>query len=207
MNNETHKLSEYELDVLKEIMNIASGRAAAALSGIVRRRIVLSLVDLYVVDRDGIFDVMENELGLIGSVVVQRFDGGINGISMVVMKNQIADEIIKEIAEDIDNDAIEHVEKQSILSEIGNIILNSCVGIIAKQAEERVRFTLPQVYFNLVGRRIAEDIVSPIDPSLSAIVLKSHLEIGNTRVPLYILIFLILSIESLKRILGKSHLG
>lgn len=194
-------LSPAEQDVLQEMMNVASGRAAGTLSGILGKRIEMSLVEVAALDRQGIFDFLDEELGVVGSAVEQRFSGGLTGTSMVMMDYQSCSHLVQLLAGEALESASRDVNEQSILYEVGNIILNSCVAMLGKQTGRRMHFSLPHVYYNLRGRTIAENLTSPADPNMYAVAMKSALTVGEITFHIHILIFLILPFDDLKAIL------
>lgn len=194
-------LSPAEQDVLQEMMNIASGRAAGTLSGILGKRIEMSLIEVAALDRQGIFDFLDEELGAVGSAVEQRFSGGLTGTSMVMMDYQSCSHLVQLLGGETLESASRDVNEQSILYEVGNIILNSCVAMLGKQTGRRMHFSLPRVYYNLRGRTIAENLTSPADPNIYAVAMKSALTVGEITFHIHILIFLILPFNDLKTIL------
>lgn len=200
-------LSPAEQDVLQEMMNIASGRAAGTLSGILGKRIEMSLIEVAALDRQGIFDFLDEELGVIGSAVEQRFSGGLTGTSMVMMDYQSCSHLVQLLGGEALESASRDVNEQSILYEVGNIILNSCVAMLGKQTGRRMHFSLPLVYYNLRGRTIAENLTSPADPNIYAVAMKSTLTVGEITVHIHILIFLILPFNDLKAILHAALNG
>lgn len=200
-------LSPAEQDVLQEMMNIASGRAAGTLSGILGKRIEMSLIEVAALDRQGIFDFLDEELGVIGSAVEQRFSGGLTGTSMVMMDYQSCSLLVQLLGGEALESASRDVNEQSILYEVGNIILNSCVAMLGKQTGRRMHFSLPRVYYNLRGRTIAENLTSPADPNIYAVAMKSTLTVGEITVHIHILIFLILPFNDLKAILHAALNG
>ncbi len=197
-------LSPAEQDVLQEMMNIASGRAAGTLSGFLNKRVNISLIQIAILDRQGIFDFLEKELGTIGSAVEQRFSGGLTGTSMMMMDYQSCTALVNLLKEQIGISGSENLYEQSILYEIGNVILNSCVAMLGKQTGKRMNFSLPHVYYNLRGRTIAENLTSPADPHIYAVAMKSSLTVGEISFHLHILIFLIVSLDELKAILQSA---
>ncbi len=197
-------LTPEELDVLREMMNVASGRAAGTLSGIVSQRILMDLVQVAVLDRQGIFDFLEEEMGVIGSAVEQHFSGGLTGTSMVMMDYQSCAQLVQLLSEGMQVGASQDLNEQSILYEVGNIILNSCVAMLGKQTGKRIHFSLPRVYYNLRGRIIAENLTSPADPNIYAVAMKSALKVGEITFHIHILVFLLLPFEDLRGIVRRA---
>jgi len=197
-------LSPEELDVLREMMNVASGRAAGTLSGIVNRHILMELAQVAVLDRQGIFDFLEAEMGVIGSAVEQRFSGGLVGTSMMMMDYQSCAQLVELLGGEVFNGASQDLNEQSVLYEVGNVILNSCVAMLGKQTDRRIHFALPRVYYHLRGRAIAENLISPADPNIYAIAMKSALKVGDRVFQIHILVFLLLPFDELQGIVRRA---
>lgn len=202
-----HLFSPEELDVLREMMNIASGRAASTLSGILNKRIEMTLVDVAALNREGIFQFLDDELGTIGSAVEQRFSGGLTGTSMVMMDYQSCEQLVNLLIENTLQEASRDLNEQSVLYEVGNIILNSCVAMLGRQTGKRLHFSLPRVYYNLRGRAIAESLTSPADPNMYAVAMKSALTVGEVTFHIHILVFLIIPLDELRAILRSALNG
>lgn len=167
------ELSELEHDALVEIFNIGVGQAAAAMSAIVNEEVTMSVPSisflnrsqaallLGVKDRDG-----ERICG-----VSQHYDGAFQTEAILMFPEAKSLEIVRlMVGESVPLDELTEMEQEA-MSEIGNIILNSCVGTLANIFQRELHGSLP-VYHVGTSDEILTASGSPAD----TVVLMLHID-------------------------------
>lgn len=196
------RLSDFQQDMICELMNIASGRAAASLSDIVRQRVRISVVNVRYLIKDELRRFLINELTLVGSAVEQKFNGGLNGSAFLLISHESSTNLLRALTGlSVELSSTDSAER-SVLAEVGNIILNACVSTLAGQVGSRVHYHLPRVSMNLSGEVLAEQIVLDFGEDFEAVVLKSNLKVGDMETGVYILLTLAINVEELE---SKLH--
>ncbi len=183
-------------------MNIASGRAAASLSDIVRQHVRISVVTVKYLIKEELRHFLINELTLVGSAVEQKFHGGLQGTAFLLISHESSTNLLHVLTGQFIELASTNSAERSVLAEVGNIILNACVSTLASQVGLRVHYQLPRVSMNLSGEVLVEQIVLDFGENFEAIVLKSNLKVGKMETSIYILLTLAINVEELE---SKLH--
>ncbi len=148
----TIDLSELQLDALVEIFNIGVGQAASSMSQIVGEAITLSVPTIELLPGD-------NKAAAISAVVrnpricavSQDFTGGINSKAFLIFPEGKTREIVRRmVGESVSADELSEMEQEA-LSEIGNIILNSCFSSMSDLLHAEFQSSLPTYHLGLVG--------------------------------------------------------
>ena len=136
-------LSEIENDALVEIFNIGVGRAAAAMSSIVGEEVVMSVPAISFEDRSIAASILcgNQQTRICG--IRQHYAGAFNTEAVLMFPEDRSLEIVRLMV----GDAVSAQElgemEQEAMSEIGNIILNSCMGMLANIFESELEGSLP----------------------------------------------------------------
>ena len=138
------QLNADQEDVIRELINIGIGRAAATLSELIGTRIELSVprVALVLLDDapEDLFRMPDDPI----LAIIQDFRGDILGRSALVLSHSSGlrlAQLLGEVAEPADE---LDLEMSGILAEVGNIMLNSVLGAIANMMGTHMEYSLPQ---------------------------------------------------------------
>jgi len=125
-------LSEYEQDALSESFNIGIGVAAAALSEMTAQEVSLSVPTIRVLNKQDASEELAAEGGDQRiSGVREQFKGPFRGSAMLLFPEEHSLELVRLLLqEDIDLAYLTEMEQEALV-EVGNIILNACLGSIA----------------------------------------------------------------------------
>ncbi len=127
------ELTAEETDAINEVFNIGMGRAASSLSRLVRSEVGLSIPDLDFLSLSEVQEILAEGSDLSMCAVHERFSGTFGGNALLVFPSVDSLELVKAIFPDTDEnqlDSLSELEQEALL-EVGNIILNACVGSIA----------------------------------------------------------------------------
>jgi chemotaxis protein CheC len=195
------QFTQYQIDAVTELMNVASGRAASALAGILNQRVHIDLLELKFLSREEMEAFLASEIGLIGSAVEQDFTSDLNGSALLLFKQEHAANMIQALLKENRDLASLTSADVSILGEVGNVLLNACVATLCRQINKRVRFQVPVVSLRQSGEVVASAIVQKWPVALQAIVLKSRMRVGQIETVVYILIVLAIHFNDWKELL------
>lgn len=198
------QLTPLQVDALTELMNIATGRAAASLSGILRQYVKMSVLEIRLMQQSEIRSFLEDEIGVIGSVIEQRFSGGLAGDSMLVMTRNDASTLVQTLLQQNRELASLTSTEQTVLAEVGNIVLNACVAMFANQAGRRLHFGLPQVALNVRGDQLAHNLSEQWQDHIEGLVMKSHLMVGQVEATIYVLILLTMDQDIIQALIDEA---
>jgi chemotaxis protein CheC len=139
------ELSVAQKDALIELINIGFGRAAASLSKLTGHRVQLEVPRIAMCPigelSEQLRPLVENEV----ATVHQIFSGPVAGDALLVL-DQPSAAILKELltnepALPLDIDA----SAREVLTEIGNVLLNACLGTFGNLLKIQVSFSVPHL--------------------------------------------------------------
>ena len=167
------ELSELQHDALVEIFNIGVGQAARAMSEIVSEEVTMSVPSIRFLNRADAAAM----LGLghadgqrVGGVS-QHYEGAFTTEAILMFPEDKSLDIVRlMVGESVPFTELTAMEQEA-MSEIGNIILNSCVGTLANLFEHELRGSLP-VYH--IGS--SEEIFSTTGGQAGAVVLMLQID-------------------------------
>lgn len=136
-------LNELQHDALGEIFNIGVGRAASSLSQIVQDEVLLSAPEVLLVDRNEAAQLLLGTEFRHFSTVSQQFSGAFEANAMLIFPESNALEIVRLMVGPHMSVAELSEFEQEAMCEIGNIILNACMGSLADLLHIRFDSTLP----------------------------------------------------------------
>lgn len=156
------KPDEATLDALRELVNIGMGRAAAMISEITARPIG---VEIPVVEVLATF--VGQPLPEIDRNVAVRvsmaFSGEFSGYALMVLSPSGAGRLVQLL---LGHERLGHGfddDEQSALLEVGNITLNSVVGMLLNEIDREVEYHIPQLH--LRGFEETIDLISDLQPA------------------------------------------
>ena len=139
------KLTAQQEDGLIELINIGFGRAGGSLSKLTGHRVKLEVPQIAICPIDEIADrlrpLLDNEI----ATVHQIFTGQVDGDALLVLDQNSA-AILKEL---LTNEpalplAIDRSARE-VLTEVGNILLNACLGTFGNVLKVQVSFSVPHL--------------------------------------------------------------
>lgn len=141
MNDATHSLNELEYDLLTELFNIGVGRAAASLGEMLNQEIQISVPEISFCTVNELLRNFDEHGDVIS--ISQEISGPFDMQSMLIFPTSGSNEVIRSMLGNHLTDEMATELQQEAFTEIGNIILNACIGIIAKTLDENFVVDLP----------------------------------------------------------------
>ena len=132
-----------QIDLLKELINIGVGKAAALFNNMVKSHIELSVPDIKVnqlkdIDRD-----IKNLKGQNLSAVKLGFRGNFSGVTEIVFPNKSAINLVSLLTgEDSDSSNLDDL-RAGTLNEVANMLLNSVMGVLANLLNTHFQYDIP----------------------------------------------------------------
>ena len=192
------ELTAVQQDALVELLNIGFGRAAASLSQLTGHRVLLDVpkVTLHAIDEVG------EALGRVvqGHVtsVHQIFTGPVSGDALLILDESgaamLKELLTNEPALPLSIDA----SAREVITEVGNIVLNACLGTFGNLLKVRVSFSVPHLSIEKVGA-ILESLMASQQGIRFALVVHAGFRLRDTQVTGSLII--VLSVASLDRLI------
>ena len=192
-------LTTLQQDALIELINIGFGRAAAALSKLTGHRVQLEVPQVTMCPIEEMADrlrpMVANEL----ATVHQIFSGPVEGDALLVLDQRSA-AILKELLTnepalplEIDRSARE------VVTEIGNILLNACLGTFGNLLKVQVSFSVPHLTLETLGS-IVESIAVDREGLRYALIVHSSFRLRDSSLTGYLVI--VLGVASIERLIA-----
>ncbi len=138
-------ISSEQKDSLLELINIGFGRAAASLSELTGQRVLLNVPQIVICPmeeiRDHLKDLMQGKV----ATVHQVFSGPVAGEAILLMDYGGAVLLSGLLSEcRVPVDRLDQSD-QEVLTEVGNILLNACLGTFGNLLDIHLSFSLPRM--------------------------------------------------------------
>jgi chemotaxis protein CheC len=164
-------LSELQHDALVEIFNIGVGHAAKAMSDMVNEEVTMSVPTIAFLNRADAAEMLGNKDNERVCGVSQHYDGAFQTEAILMFpEDKSLDIVLLMVGESVPLEELTEMEQEA-MSEIGNIILNSCVGTLANIFAQELSGSLPQYH---VGS--SEDILTASGGHADTVVLMLHID-------------------------------
>jgi chemotaxis protein CheC len=192
------ELNDLQKDALVELLNVGFGRAASALSKLTGYRVVLQAPTIGIHSVTGLGDALRGFLNDDIATVHQIFSGPVGGDALLIL-DQHAASTLKQLLTDepslplqVDGSARE------VLTEVGNILLNACLGTLGNVLNVHVSFAVPQLTLDTLAA-LLDSLLIGREGVRYALVVHAGFNLRDSEVKGYIVI--VLSVASLDRLL------
>jgi chemotaxis protein CheC len=133
-------------DALTELINIAFARTGASLSELSGHRVLLDAPTVGVFPMEELPAVLQTFLPGEVASVHQIFTGPVAGDALLLMNYDGAVTLTELLAEEPHHMARLDASGREMVTEIGNILLNACLGTFGNLLKVQVTFSLPRLH-------------------------------------------------------------
>ena len=192
------ELSPVQHDALVELLNIGFGRAGASLSSLTGHRVILEVPHVAIHPVAQLNATLVKYMSGEVASVHQEFGGPVGGDAMLLL-DPVAAATLKELLTSepalplsLDTSARE------VLTEVGNILLNACLGTFGNLLHVAVSFSVPDIDVASV-RAVVDRVIGSGDAFRYALVVTAGFRLRDAEVTGYVVI--VLTVQSLTRLL------
>jgi chemotaxis protein CheC len=139
------ELNPNQQDALTELINIGYARAAGALSDLTGHRISLEVPNVAIHRIGKIIPLLQEVISGDVASVNQVFGGALSGNAILVLDKSAAlllNRLLTDRPEALELDAA----GREVITEVGNIVLNACLGVFGNLLQVQVTFTVPELH-------------------------------------------------------------
>jgi chemotaxis protein CheC len=199
-------LSEAQKDGLTELLNIAFSRTAASLSELTGHRVLLSKPEVEVCPVDRLQEVLGGVLPSEEVATVhQIFGGPLAGDALLVLDMGGAATLVELLTGEAVHGPVLGASAGEVLVEVGNILLNSCLGMFGNLLQVHVTFSVPRLHLESMASMLDSLIIGQ-EEIRYALVVATRFVVSESAVGGYLVI--VLGVTSLDRLLqGIARLG
>lgn len=194
------RLTESQNDALTELINIAFSRTAASLSELTGHRIVLDVpkVEIYPVNElsGRLAQFLPAEL----ASVHQVFTGPLTGDALLLMNYDGAVTLTDLLTDEAIHSRRLNESAREVLTEVGNILLNACLGVFGNLLEVRFSFSVPRLHLEKLGE-LVRSLVIDKEELRYALVVYTAFHVRDSAIRGYLVIAL--NVVSMDRLLQE----
>jgi chemotaxis protein CheC len=191
-------LTEKQGDALAELINIAFARTAASLSELSGYRVLLNAPGVDVVVIDELPSTLKSFIDEDVVSVHQIFSGPVAGDALLMMNYEGAVRLTDLMCENRLPSMTLDVSAREALTEIGNILLNACLGVFGNLLHVHVSFAVPRLHLESLDR-LMRSITVGAEELRYAVVVSTAFRIKESAISGYLAI--VLGVSSLDRLL------
>ena len=180
---------ERSIDIIREVINIGIGDAAAALSELVKSQVTITIPDIRIMRTSDVPGYIEKEMGTLGVYISQDFHGLIKGKTLLFYTKDCSISLLGRLyGVPVRTESLTEVGIAT-LQEVGNIIMVSCISTISDMIEGNIRFTIPHVTVE-VSNGYFYNLVEGLEELDRAIVVKNEIGIKGENISGYLFVLI-----------------
>ena len=191
-------LTPVQQDALVELLNIGFGRAAASLSQLTGHRVLLDVPTVSLQAIEDVGDALERVVQGHVASVHQIFAGPVGGDALLILDesgaSMLKELLTNEPALPLSIDA----SAREVITEVGNILLNACLGTFGNLLKVRVSFSVPHLEIANVAA-ILQSLMVAQQGLRYALIVHAGFRLRSAAVTGYLMI--VLSVASLDRLM------
>lgn len=192
------ELNNLQHDALVELLNIGFGRAGASLSKLTSQRVLLDVPQVAIHPVTHLTHSLGKLVDQRVASVHQVFSGPVAGDALMLL-DPVAAATLTELLTDVPPLSVElDPSAREVFTEVGNIVLNACIGTFGNMLEVPVSFSVPDVDVTTVNA-VVDRLVESGDAFRYALVITAGFRLRDAAVTGYVVI--VLTVISLKRLL------
>ena len=194
------QLTERQNDALSELINIAFSRTAASLSELTGHRVVLDVPKVGVYPASELSARLAEFLPSELASVHQVFTGPITGDALLLLNYDGAVMLTDLLTDDSLQSRRLNESAREVLTEVGNILLNACLGVFGNLLQVRVSFSVPRLHLETLGD-LMRSLVIDKEELRYAVVVYTAFRVRDSAIKGYLVIAL--SVVSLDRLIQE----
>jgi chemotaxis protein CheC len=192
-------LSEDRRDAVTELLNIGFGRAAASLSALTNARVELLVPEVQMCRIDELSAVLRPHVSGEIASVHQVFSGPVAGDALLVLDRASAEILSQLLTDEILLPLSVDISAREVIAEVGNILLNACLGVFGNLLQVQVTFAVPSVTLEALEAVVSSLIVGREELS-HAIVVHAEFKLKDSGVTGYLV--MVLGVASIERLMA-----
>jgi len=190
------ELTALQRDAITELINIGFGRAADSLSRLTGYRVLLDVpsVSIHPMEhlQEALAGMMRGEI----ATVHQVFTGPVAGDAFLALDESAAALLKALLTSEPALPLRIDASTQEVVTEIGNVLLNACLGTFGNLLKVHVTFSVPRLTVDTLGQ-VLESVTVDRHELRYALVVHAGLRLRSDTVRSYLII--VLSVASLDR--------
>ncbi len=192
------ELNQTQQDALIELLNIGFGRAAASLSELTGHRVLLEVPQVSVHPMNELNQALRAVLDDQVATVHQIFSGVVAGDALLILNHSAAGMLKELLTNEPPLPLPIDASAREVLTEVGNILLNACLGTFGNILQVQVSFSVPHLNLDTL-HEVMKSLLVNREGLRYALVVHAGFKLRDAEVTGYLVI--VLSVASLDRLL------
>lgn len=192
------ELTQTQQDALIELLNIGFGRAAASLSELTGHRVLLEVPQVSVHPIDELNQSLRLVLDDQVASVHQIFSGPVGGDALLILNHSAAGMLKELLTNEAPLPLPLDASAREVLTEVGNILLNACLGTFGNILQVQVSFSVPHLNLETL-HDVMRSLLVNREGLRYALVVHAGFKLRDAEVKGYLVI--VLSVSSLDRLI------
>lgn len=138
-------ITDSQMDAVAEVINIGFARAASALSEITGARVLLDAPQVAIYPINEVSAAFKGYIDSDVATVHQIFTGPVAGDALLILDLAGASQLARLMTNDDTKPGQLDTSDREVLMEIGNILLNACLGTFGNLLHVRIAFAVPRL--------------------------------------------------------------
>ena len=192
------ELNAVQHDALVELLNIGFGRAGASLSKLTQQRVLLEVPQVAIHPLSHLNQSLGRVVDERVASVHQVFSGPVAGDALLLL-DPIAAATLTELLTDVAALSLDlDPSTREVFTEVGNIVLNACIGTFGNMLGVPMSFSVPDVDVTSITN-VIDRMMETGDAFRYALIVTAGFRLRDSAVTGYVVI--VLTVQSLKRLL------
>jgi chemotaxis protein CheC len=175
------QLTELQRDAMTELINIAFSRSAASLSDLTKNRVDLEVPSVSVHRIAEITEALTHFVQGDVATVHQVFTGPVAGDAFLLLNFNGAVQLVDLLTGEPSNGRSLGVSAREVITEVGNIIMNACLGVFGNLLHVRFSFSIPRLSLEDLGGMV-ESLVVDAESLQHALVVGARFKMQGSEV-------------------------
>ena len=195
------ELTERQRDSISELINIAFARTGAALSELTGHRVLLNAPDVSVHPTTELPKALVKFIPGEVASIHQVFGGPVAGDALLLLNHDGAVHLTDLLTDGNATPSSRLDESaREVLTEVGNILLNACLGMFGNLLDVRVSFSVPRLHLDTLDELLASIVEGGTEPQY-ALIISTAFHIRDSSVTGFLV--MVLSVASLDRLVHE----
>jgi chemotaxis protein CheC len=191
-------LTTTQQDALIELLNIGFGRAASSLSELTGHRVLLDVPQVSIHPVSMLTGALSTVVTDDVASVHQIFSGPVAGDALLILNHSAAGMLKQLLTDEAPLPLSVDASAREVLTEIGNILLNACLGTFGNLLDVKVSFSVPHLTLDTL-QGVLQSLLINREGVRYALVVHAGFKLRDAEVRGYLVI--VLSVASLDRLI------
>ncbi len=194
------ELTERQRDAVSELINIAFSRTGAALSELTGQRVILNAPEVSIHPTAGLPSALAKFVPGEVASIHQVFGGPVAGDALLLLNQEGAVQLTDLLTDGHAPSSRLDESAREVLTEVGNILLNACLGMFGNLLDVHVSFSVPRLHLETLDE-LLDSLNGEGEETRYALVVYTAFRIRDSAVRGFLV--MVLSVASLDRLIQE----